>query len=94
MTRIKIELIAPECNQIIERPYTDKTGKQHVARSQEAWLHNGQRFPTRIKISIPDKQAPYSPGDYEFAPQAFQIDNFGNVKLNGFQTFLVPLAKQ
>lgn len=94
MSRIKIELIAPECNQVSERKYTDKKGVEHIARSQVGYLHNGGRFPTQIRVSVPEKRAPYSPGEYEFAPEAFNVSRWGDVTLNGFETHLVPLGSK
>lgn len=93
MSRIKIELIAPECNEVKTREYKDRNGQIRQARSQVGWLHNGARFPTMVKISVPDDRAPYAPGDYEFAPEAYTVGKFGDVTLNGFSTYLVPLSK-
>jgi hypothetical protein len=64
-----------------------KTGKPYSMREQEAYAHTVNRdgviskYPQRIKITLGDKQAPYSPGFYTVGPESFYVDRFASLSL-------------
>jgi len=73
------------------------SGKPYTMRTQTGYLwtvdKNGvlAEFPEKFPISLEDNQAPYVPGNYTFADNAFYVDakNFGRIVVTPSR--LVPI---
>ena len=53
-----------------------RTGNAYSMREQIAYLHKGEIYPERIKITLEENQAPYAIGQYDLAPSSFYVDKY------------------
>ena len=66
-----------------------KDGKPWTERYQEAFLHNGGRFPKSCKVTLYDNARPYRGGDYE-TEQELEISDYGRLQVKR-ELALTPL---
>ena len=56
-----------------------RTGNTYSMREQIGYLHKGELYPERIKITLEDNQQPYAIGKYQLAPSSFYVDKYDSV---------------
>jgi hypothetical protein len=78
------------------RTYKDKndgTTKPLQGR-QTGFLWQGDAYPTKISVDIPDGKGPYRPGLYLFSGEMFEGGKYGRLEFRGTRgTQLVPLEE-
>lgn len=71
-----------------------RTGKPYEIREQSALMFKaGESYPDKIKISLSDGQAAYSPGDYTLDDSSFYPSRFGGLEVRPVLVAYSP-AKQ
>lgn len=74
---------------------SQKTGKPYEIREQSALMFkSGESYPDKIKISLRDGQAAYSPGDYTLDDSSFYPSRFGGVEVTPVLVAYAPPPKQ
>ena len=72
------------------RNLVTKKGKNITLREQQVYFHiDGQAYPVRGRINIPDDRQPYPVGMYVLSDLNYYADNFGGLKLS-MHTILEP----
>jgi hypothetical protein len=56
-----------------------RTGNAYSMREQIGYLHKGEIYPERIKITLEDNQTPYAIGKYDLSTASFYVDKFDAV---------------
>ena len=88
---IKIEVI--DTNVQVQSGTSNRNGRPYTIRKQEAWAHLfGQRYPTKIEISLEDGQLPYQPGQYQLSAESLYVGKFARLEVGRVK--LVPLVQK
>lgn len=82
---MKIEVKSTE---LVERAITTKRGEPATLREQTLWIHNGEAYPERARLTLNRDQQPFAPGFYTLSPRCFRIGRFGELSVN--LAFMVP----
>ena len=82
---LNIEIDSPDVD---VRSGTSKNGQPYSIRNQNAWLHNGKKYPTEFKVRLQDGQVAYPVGKYTVDPSSFYVDQYGSLSL---RTVLQPV---
>lgn len=67
-----------------------QAGRDYSITTQQAYLHNGEPYPTQMKIQVENEMNAYAKGMYQvpFTSENFYVDKYGsltvarNLKLN------------
>lgn len=73
---------------------SQRTGNDYVLHQQEAYVHNGHRFPERFVIApqlVEDKPVPYPVGKYVICPSSFKVSEYGELELSRYDMKLLRL---
>lgn len=78
---IRIEI---ESTQILSRSGTSsRTGKPYEIREQNALLfREGERYPDKIRIPVPEGRSAYQPGAYMLHDSSFSVSRFGALEVS------------
>lgn len=61
---------------------SSRTGRDYEIREQQALMfREGERYPDKVKINIPDGRAAYAPGVYTLHSSSYRTSRFGNIEL-------------
>lgn len=83
-------IVEVQSSEVNPRNLTTKKGKPMTLREQQVYFHiEGQAYPVRGRINVPDDRQPYQPGMYVLSGSNFYADNFGGLKLS-MHTVLEP----
>jgi hypothetical protein len=63
------------------RSGTSKQGRAYTINEQEAYLHNGNAYPVKIKINLENGQPAYQPGNYNLHPSSFYSDRYNSIAI-------------
>lgn len=69
------------------RSGTSKQGRAYTINEQEAYLHNGNAYPVKIKINLENGQPAYQPGNYNLHPSSFYADRYNSIAI---RPLLIP----
>lgn len=64
-----------------------KSGQDYELHRQEAYAHNGHRFPERFLISPPvvdGKPVAYAPGKYVICPSSFKVSEYNDLEISRY----------
>lgn len=90
---IKIEVSTTVYEQ--KQGVSARTGKPYSIRVQEAWAYLADRdgkplpYPSGIRITLGDGEAPYEPGMYQLHPSSIYVGDFSQLNI---RARLRPLA--
>lgn len=93
---IRIEVVSTSVDE--KRGNAKASGKPYLIREQAAYAvltdreGKPKKYPTEIKLSLGDDQAPYPPGDYMLSPACIYADEYGRLAIG--RPVLVKLQKQ
>lgn len=88
--------------EIAEETFTTKSGKSrsgqdYTIHRQEAYLHNGHRYPERFEVPVPmdgDKPRPYPAGFYTLCPSSLKVGEYKDLEINRFEFKLLRLDEK
>lgn len=59
---------------------------------QEAYLHQGGRFPVLCELPLSNPAEVYQPGEYDIHPESFKVDQYKGVQLDMFNLRLIKMT--
>lgn len=74
---MKIEITSTHTD---KRTVRGKDGKEYTFFNQQAFFHNGGKYPTAFMLTIRE-ESPLSIGFYTIAPDSFYVDKYGTLSL-------------
>lgn len=88
---VKIEIDSTEID--VFSGTSNRTGKPFSMRKQAAWVHlPGDRYPTRIEMTLDDDSQAYPKGEYKLGPRSLFVDRFGRLSLGRLELVTLKLA--
>ena len=86
---MKIEIIKGH-EQPVSRSINTQNG-QKMIHEQVAYAHMGGAFPVEFKLQLDSAADAYPVGEYTLHPGSFQVNRFGGLEINRFETRLVAM---
>ncbi|MBN6078540.1 single-stranded DNA-binding protein [Aggregatibacter actinomycetemcomitans] len=71
---------------------SQKTGKDWLIRTQEAYIDLGAQFPILLKLPLKKDQVPYAPGEYYVVRQSFKVGSYGDLLVGDI--VLAPISSK
>ncbi|MDH3001575.1 DNA-binding protein [Chelonobacter oris] len=82
-----------ESSKVEERSgVSQKTGKNWIIRTQEAYINLGGQFPVQIKLRLQGEQLPYLAGFYYVHPQSFKVNAYHDLQVGDI--VLIPIDEK
>jgi hypothetical protein len=63
-----------------KRTVRGKDGKEYTFYTQQAFFHNGGKYPEAFKLTLKE-DSPLSVGFYTIAPASFYVDKYGALSI-------------
>lgn len=63
-----------------------------VMWNQDAYVHLGGAYPSKMKIPLDSPSGAYPPGEYELSPDSFRVGQYGDLEVNRFGLKIVPFS--
>jgi hypothetical protein len=69
---------------------SQRTGNNYSMREQVGYLHKGEPYPEKIKITLEENQQPYVVGKYQLSPTSFYVDKYDAIAVRPVLVMIVP----
>ena len=87
---LKIEIDAQDVV-IKSRTFKGRDGKpDRISYSQDAYMYNAGRFPTRVELPLDEGVPAYPAGFYTFHHTSYSVGKFGKMEGHPYAVILVP----